>query len=255
MKNLFSRLGRAWLWGCSALCFFLGLLFRSMAGHGFLAMVCFCLAALLSIFKVLELLRDHKWARIFHRVLLVLVALGLSVVTVTGGIIAAHCNGDLDVECDYLVVLGAGVHGTTPSLSLQSRLEATADYLRQRPEVICVLSGGQGPGEEITEAQCMYDWLVAEGIPSEQLWMEGKSTSTEENLRFSLDLIEEKTGCRPERINLLSNEYHLYRGKLFASKVGIDAYGVPAKTPYPTLFLNYFLREIAGVWHELLIGG
>lgn len=255
MKTFLKQLGNPWLLSGIVFCLMLALLFGSLAGHGFLSFIFWCLTALLAIYKALELQNSRKWAVITRRVLTAFVALGLILVTVTGIVIGSHCGGDLDVECEYAVVLGAGVHGTTPSLSLHSRLVATAEYLRQRPEVICILSGGQGDGEAITEARCMYDWLVAEGIPPEQLWMEEQATSTEENLRFSLDLIEEKTGSRPEQINLISNEYHLFRGKLFATKVGVEAFGVPAKTPYFTLFLNYYLREIAGVWHEILIGG
>ena len=101
----------------------------------------------------------------------------------------------------------------------------------------------------------MFDYLVDAGIDPGRVWLEDRSTSTQENLEFSMALIEQKTGTRPERIHLLSNEYHLYRAKLFARQQGVEASGVPAKSPYFTLFLNYFLREIAGVWHEILIGG
>jgi uncharacterized SAM-binding protein YcdF (DUF218 family) len=254
MKTRFPPLGNLWLWLGMALCFPAGLVFNGMAGHGFLAMVCFCLGALLGVYKALELLKRHKWAKITIRVLTVLVALGLILVTVTGIVIGSHCGGDLDVECEYAVVLGAGVHGTTPSLSLHSRLVATAEYLRQRPEVICILSGGQGDGEAITEARCMYDWLVAEGIPPEQLWMEEQATSTEENLRFSLDLLEEQTGTRPETIGLISSEYHLFRAGIFAKECGVTAIGIPAQTSWFSIKINYFMREVAGVWHYILLG-
>lgn len=254
MKKFLSKTGCLWLWIAAFLCFLLCFTFSRMAGHGFLSLVSGCLGLLFLAFKGLELLKSHRWAVWTRRVLCALVALGLLLVIPTGVCIALEMPGD-DVACDYVIVLGAGVRGTVPSLSLRSRLDAAAEYLKSRPDVICIVSGGQGEGENITEAKCMFDELVKAGIDPSRIWQEDRSTSTQENLRFSLDLIEQRTGSRPTEINLLSNEYHLYRAKIFARQEGITAYGVPAESPYLTLFLNYYLREIAGVWHEILIGG
>lgn len=255
MKTLISRLGSLWLWGGILIGFLLAMLFGSLAGHGFLSFICWSLTGLLCVYKALELLKSRKWAVITQRVLTGLVCLGVLIVGVTGVIVAQECDGDPKGQHQYLIVLGAGVHGTTPSLSLASRLEAAAEYMKEYPDTICIVSGGQGPGEDITEAQCMYDYLVAEGIDPSHIWMEDRSTSTQENLEFSMALIEKETGTRPQSIHLLSNEYHLFRAKIFARQQWVEASGVPAKSPYFTLFLNYFLREIAGVWHEILIGG
>ena len=154
-----------------------------------------------------------------------------------------------------MVVLGAGVHGDRPSLSLQNRIDAAYAYLTLHPDVTAILSGGQGEGENLTEAQCMFDHLTAMGIDENRLWMEENATSTWENLNFSLDLIEEKAGSRPEKLGVLSSEYHLFRASLFADACGVEFVGVPAKTTKISLRVNYFMREVAGVWHYLLLGG
>ena len=254
MQKFTSKFGCLWLWICALFCFLLCALFSRMAGHGFLSLVFGCLGLLFLVFKALELCKQHRWAIWARRALIGLVILGLLIVIPTGVVIALDMPGD-DVACDYVIVLGAGVHGTVPSLSLRSRLDAAAEYLRQRPEVICIVSGGQGEGEDISEAKCMYDDLVKAGIDPERIWLEDRSTSTQENLRFSLALIQQRTGTRPTEINVLSNDYHLFRAKIFADQEGVTAYGVAADSPYFTLFLNYYLREIAGVWHEIIIGG
>ena len=101
----------------------------------------------------------------------------------------------------------------------------------------------------------MYRELVELGIDPQRLRMEDEATSTWENLNFSLDLIEEKTGQRPEKLGVLSSEYHLFRASLFAEACGVDFIGVPAKTTKISLRVNYFMREVAGVWHYLLLGG
>ena len=120
---------------------------------------------------------------------------------------------------------------------------------------ICIVSGGQGPGEDITEAKCMYDSLVSRGIDPTRIWQEDKSTSTRENIRFSLALIEENTGSRPAQAAVISNEFHLFRAGLFAKEQGLDMIGVPAKTTWFSLRANYFLREIVAVWYYTILGG
>ena len=101
----------------------------------------------------------------------------------------------------------------------------------------------------------MYEHLVNLGIDPSRVWVEDQATSTWENLNFSLDLIEEKTGTRPETIGLVSSEYHLYRAGLFARDCGVTAVGIPAKTSWLTVRINYFMREVGGIWHYLVLGG
>ena len=101
----------------------------------------------------------------------------------------------------------------------------------------------------------MFNDLTARGIEESRIWMEDKATNTRENIRFSLDLIEEKTGLRPEQIGLVSSEYHLYRAGLLARAENITSYGIPARTSWVTLRINYFLREIVAVWYYTLLGG
>ena len=122
-------------------------------------------------------------------------------------------------------------------------------------DVTAVLSGGQGTDEPITEAECMYRELVNLGIDPQRLWMEENATSTWENLNFSLDLIEEKTGERPQKLGVLSSEYHLYRASRFAKACGVEFVGIPAKTSRLSQKINHFMREVAGVWHYILLGG
>ena len=251
---------RSWV-GFGVLCgllMALGLFLRfAVVGYSFSALICFCLLGLVVGYKAVSMLA-RRWRSLGKALRLVLdicVGLGVAVVGLTLLGICKESVGAARMPCDHVVVLGAGVHGTVPSLSLRNRLDKAAVYLKENPHVICVVSGGQGEGEDITEAQCMYDDLVANGIAPERIWLEERSTSTEENLRFSLDLIEEKTGVRPEAVGVLSSEYHLLRAGMMGDKVGVEVYGIPARTSRLSMRINYFLREVAGVWHEILLGG
>jgi len=226
-------------------------------GFRFSAFLCFAAAGVWSVYILLGIWqkRKEKTARLCRRILTVCLVLGLLVSAVTLGFIVSGSIGGPETQQDYIIVLGAGVHGTTPSLILTQRIQAASAYLTEHPDTICIVSGGQGPGEDITEAFCMYRELTSRGISPERIWQEDKSTSTWENLKFSLDLIETKTGSRPDSLGVVSNEFHLFRAGLLAKEHGVSTVGIPAHTSWLSLRVNYFLREIAAVWKYLIFGG
>lgn len=226
-------------------------------GHSFLAYTAFAIAALIVSYKLLRLLakRYPKTAKVLRICLNICLCLGLLVAAVTGGVIASAFPGAPDAPCEYVIVLGAGVNGTSPSLILSERIQRAYEYLSENPDVICIVSGGQGPNEDITEAKCMFDHLTAKGIDPGRIWQEDKSTNTRENIRFSLDVIEKKTGTRPTSAAIVSNEFHLFRAGLFAQEQNLEMFGVSARTGWLSLRVNYFLREIVAVWYYILLGG
>jgi uncharacterized SAM-binding protein YcdF (DUF218 family) len=90
------------------------------------------------------------------------------------------------------------------------------EELRSVCDRVAIVSGGKGAGENITEAQAMHDWLIANGIPEERILMEDKATSTMENLEYSFAIIRER-GDEPENnVAIVSSAYHLYRAKLMS---------------------------------------
>ena len=245
-------------WLIPALFVVLGIFFYQFVhGHSFLGLICFCLAGILIVYYLLALLKtNHRMAhKALSTVFTCILCFGLVVCGITEAIIIQASLGDPDPGCQYVVVLGAKVNGTTPSLSLSDRIDAACRYLTKNPNAIAILSGGQGVDEDISEAQCIFEQLTKRGIPARRLWLEDKATSTWENIQFSLDLIEAKTGSRPDTIGLLSSEYHLFRASLFARECGVEAIGIPAKTSWISIRINYFVREVAGVWHYIILGG
>lgn len=213
--------------------------------------------ALIPVYHIIGLLHTHHrtLSKGLHMALTLILAVFFTAVAITWGIIAHSARGTEEPESEYLVVLGAGVHGTVPSRSLRERLDAAYDYLTEHPEAVAIVSGGQGPGEEITEAQCMYDYLTSHGIDPSRVWMEDKATNTLENLRFSLDIIGEKYNIRPGKIAIVSSEYHLHRAGIFAGWLDMEAELVPARTEIFLLRWNYYLREVFAVWYYSLFGG
>ena len=226
-------------------------------GHSFLGLICFGIAGLISIYYLIGLLKHNHFmaAKVLRTVVTTFVILGLLLVGSTLAVVFRASLGDARTQCQYIVVLGAKVNGTEPSLSLSDRIRAAESYLKAHPDTIAVLSGGQGADEGISEAQCMFEQLTQRGIAPERLWLEEQATSTWENLQYSLDLIEAKTGVRPQTLGIISSEYHLFRAGMFARECGVESVGIPAPTAWASLRLNYFLREVAGVWHYLILGG
>ena len=228
-----------------------------MVGYSFSVLVCLCIIGIILVYKGLNLLANKypRDARTLKRIFTVILCIGLLVVGVTECVIIKASFGDPKEHCDYMVVLGAKVRTEGPSVSLMDRIRAAKTYLDSHPDVIAVVSGGQGTDEPMTEARCMYEELVELGVDPQRIWIEDQATSTWENLNFSLNLIEEKAGTRPGKIGILSSEYHLYRASLFADACGVESVGIPAATSRLPQKMNHFMREVAGVWHYLLLGG
>ena len=223
-------------------------------GYGFSALVC-CLLIFIIVFYAVTAHLSWKWIPGLRKVFTICLVLGLIVVAVTEAIIIKASFGNPKEQVDYIVVLGAKVRETGPSASLWDRINGAYDYLQAHPEVIAIVSGGQGDDEPMTEAKAMYDALVDMGIHPDRIWLEENATNTYENIHFALDLIAAKNGQHPEKLGVVSSEYHLFRAGLFTKKNGVEFVGIPARTSRPSQMINHFMREVAGVWYFWILGG
>lgn len=136
-----------------------------------------------------------------------------------------------------------GVNGTKVSANLKYRLDAALGYIKDNPGCKIIVSGGQGKGENITEGQAMEDYLVGKGVSTERIIKEENSFNTDENLRYSMDIIGDKSAS----VVLASNNFHIYRAKRIAVKQGYkNVSGIGARTVIFTL-PNCYLREAFAV--------
>lgn len=244
-------------WSFAGLFACAGVLLRfALYGYGFTAYLCFAIAAVLAVYQILGWMAGHnkKAAKLVRLLLSTGIGLVLLAAVVTGLSVGRAADSTPEPGCDYVIVLGAGVNGTTPSAILQERLEAALSYWRENSRTVFIVSGGQGDGEEITEAQCMFDYLTARGIPEEQVWMEPEAATTAENLEYSVAMIRSHTE-ESVRVGLVSSEFHLFRASLMAEELGLEPELIPAETRIGTLRMNYYLREIPAVWYYLVFGG
>lgn len=235
----------------AAICLIVSAVFKfALIGYSTMALCFLGTAAVLGFYQ-LVLLKKLKKAGVAVAVLLLC---GLVVFAVFEVPVISASKGDADPEASYLIVLGAGVNGSTPSLSMVNRLTAVRAYLEEYPGSVAILSGGQGQGENITEAQAMFTWLTEHGIDGSRLIQEDKATSTEENIAFSLDIIASRGGDITEDVAICSSEYHLCRAKYLAAEQGCKVLTVSARTSLFVLRINYFIREAFAMAYYKILG-
>ncbi len=188
------------------------------------------------------------WKRLWGKISLllagVLAVICLFAVVFFTANIASHIHRPLD-RVDAVIVLGCRVRGEAPTSLLRSRCVAAARVLEAHPEAVCIVSGGQGSGEDISEAEAMRRLLTSYGISEQRIYMEDKSTSTAENFEFSAQLMQ-REGISGS-VAVVTSDYHQYRASLYAKRAGLGDTGHYSGTTNAYFVLNYWLREWAAL--------
>ena len=155
-------------------------------------------------------------------------------------------------KTELIVVLGCQVRGETPSRMLRHRLDTAFDAMQKHPDALCVVSGGKGSDELISEAEAMRRYLVAKGADESRIVMEDKSTNTFENIKFSFE-ITDKLGYDRD-ITIVTDGYHQYRAGLIARKQGaenVTSYSAPTEFKFQA---TYWVREWMGLSRFFVLG-
>ncbi len=157
----------------------------------------------------------------------------------------------------YVVVLGAGLSGEKPTPLLRSRIDRGIEVYRNNPGAKLVMSGGQGKDELLPESYAMADYAVSVGVPDEDIIREAGSKNTDENIRFSYEMIKEDSGDEPagkrvSDIAVVTSSYHVMRALLIARRQHVKCIGYGARTKL-YFSLNAMLREYAGYFRDTRI--
>ena len=201
-----------------------------------------------SFFGLLTLIRSKRGGKILTNIIAFLLFISAAIFIVISGIMIASATRPAP-SASTLIILGCQVRGEAPSLMLTKRLEAALPWLLDNEDALCILSGGQGPGENITEAECMRRWLVAKGIDKGRLLLEEQSTSTRENIRFSVEIIEEN--ALSANIVIATDGFHQHRAQEFAKREALTAGAASASTPW-WLLPFYWFREVVAIAVQLI---
>ena len=113
--------------------------------------------------------------------------------------------------------------------------------LNSNPIAVLIMSGGQGPSEEIAEGEAMARYAEEKEVGIEKIIIESRSKSTKENLLFSRRLIKKD---RP-KVVVVSTSYHVFRALFLAKQQELKCVGFGAKTKW-YFTLNALIREFAG---------
>lgn len=148
---------------------------------------------------------------------------------------------------DYVIVLGSGlIDGHIVPPLLQERIMKALNFykkqqLQGKKRAILIFSGGKGTDEQLSEAEAMYQFALSQGLPQEDALKEEQSTTTQENMAFSKQIMDDRS---PEGYKVIfsTNSFHLLRAGIYAKRAHLKAQGIGAKTAF--YFLpNAFIRE------------
>ena len=253
---------RKTLWLLAAALLPIGAVCFAVSGMRFSGALCWAAGAVLAALALLDRMAVRRsWARRCEHALLALVCAGSALFAVLEAQIVSGARGSgeaLRPAC--IVVLGAGVDGTRPSLTLQRRLEA-ALALAETEDAPLLVSGSRGLGEDISEAECMARWLAARGVEPERIWREEQATSTRTNFIRSLEMMAARGVAQDAPFAVVTSDYHVARARFIASELGIPQARlrfVPSSLPrsayYTVLTVNYYVREAFALANEMLLG-
>lgn len=167
---------------------------------------------------------------------------GVLVCAVLGVIIGLFGIAAKPKKSDCIIILGCQVRGTTLSQFLRERLDKGIELYNEGFAEYIIVSGGQGPGEDITEAEAMKRYLLSKGVDESKIIIEDRSSNTMENLRNSKSIMNERSFSTAI---VVSNKYHLKRASVMAKKVGLNA-------SYAGIFVSrYIWDEVYGFFREI----
>lgn len=185
----------------------------------------------------------------FMKALMVLLFIAMGLFIFVEGIIISNSRKKPDSAADYVIVLGAQVRGTALSRALKSRLDTTYYYLLKNDDTKVIVSGGQGSGEDISEAEAMSQYLISKGIQKERIIKEDQSTNTYENIKFSKKYIEEEK----DHIVIVTNGFHVFRAISIAKKQGLASVQGLGAPNDDILIVHYYVREFFAIIKDMLV--
>lgn len=158
-----------------------------------------------------------------------------------------------DHDRTHIIILGCSIaKDGTPLPLLRGRIDRAIEFSKQQNEktgrqVKFVPSGGQGSDEVISEALCMKNYLLSQGIAEDLIITEDRSTSTQENMRFSGELISRD--CDEAKLIFSTSSYHVLRSGIIAAEEGLKTQGVGCRTKW-YFWPNAFVREFIGLMYS-----
>ncbi len=146
---------------------------------------------------------------------------------------AHHLRGDC------ILVLGCGLRRDGfPSQMLRDRLDVAIEAYRMGLAPKLLMSGDHGQSD-YDEVNAMKDYAMAQGVPSEDIFMDHAGFSTYESMYRAKAIFY----C--EKVIVVTQTYHLYRAIADARAMGMEAAGISSDLRSYARQWYFDLREAA----------
>ena len=189
---------------------------------------------------------SHKISTAFAAVMII----GVILFVILECLVISGMTENTDEDCRYVIVLGCQIRGDRITRSLRKRLDKAYDYGKKHEDAVIIVSGGKGNGENTTEAEAMFNYLVEKGINPERIIQEDKSYNTDQNMRYSAKLMDDTTA----KTAIVTSNFHVYRALRLAKKQGYaKPCGIPAKSD-ARYQVHYLVREFFALVKEKIKG-
>ena len=123
-------------------------------------LIWFLISAFFIIIDLLIYFKVFERYRVFKKIFIWVCSIGICIFLVILSLIISKMNVKPVKNLDYIIVLGAQVKESGPSVILRYRLDRAVSYLKENDNTLVIVSGGQGANEKATEASVMKEYLV-----------------------------------------------------------------------------------------------
>lgn len=162
------------------------------------------------------------------KILLVCLALTIALWLIAVGVgIVNYGKTDEKCRCDAAIVLGAATTDGEVSPVYRERINHGIWLFQNQYVDYLIFTGGVGEGNTLSDAFAAKEYAVEKGIPTDAIFLDERSTITEENLKYAKEIMNEKS---LDTAIVVSDPLHMKRAMLMAKDFGIESYSSPTPT-------------------------
>jgi uncharacterized SAM-binding protein YcdF (DUF218 family) len=191
--------------------------------------------------------------RLLIKIALALVAVVVVYVGVTFAQVWWAARHDQARPAQAIVVFGTAQYNGRPSPVLAARLDHAVDLYHRQLAPVIVVTGGNQPGDNFTEASASADYLLKRGVPDEDVLREVSGTTSWQSLAAAASFLGDRD---IKDVLLVSDPFHSYRIRAMASELGLDGHSSPTRTSpiHGMTEARYMARETVAVAVGRIIG-
>ena len=204
-------------------------------------------------FVIKDLCFKHKSLKKIYYIYKIMIIIFISSFIFVEGMIIFNINEGENItnidNIDTMIVLGSRLDGDKVSNTLKLRLDKAIEYYNKHKNINIIVSGGKTNNLDISEALAMENYLIANGVNKNNIIKEDKATSTLENIIYSKKILEDIN--YNGKVLIVTSDFHLFRGRLIASILGIENKGICSKSELSKR-IYYMIKEYPASIRDLL---